>query len=479
MSILLCGIEVMDTFIGRRRELGLLDKQYRSSASAFIPIYGRRRVGKSELILQFIKDKPAIYFVAGRSTTRSQIQEFLRVAAKDLSKPFLSSVTVPDWKTALETVWSQWDRDEKLVLAIDEFQWAARAASDLPSVLQQLWDLDWGKSGKMNLILCGSFIGFMEREVLGKESPLFGRRTAQILLQPFSFPEASLFHSKYSLVDRARTHFICGGIPLYLQFFSPERSVEMNIRENLLEEYAPLFREADFLLREELREVENYYSILTTLASSEPTIRSIARNTGLDARNLPYYLQQLADLGYVTKKYPLTGRKPTARSVRYVVSDPLLQFWFRFVHPNRSYIIHAGAERAYHDVVAPNLDSYLGLRFEELCREALPFLYDKEKVGAAYQVGQYWDKGCQIDVVGYRDDGWTDLGECKWSPSISSPDVLRELDAKVSRYPNDRQATIQRRVFVRNKRKRSSSALAAAKWHTLEDIYMAGQKGSP
>jgi len=466
----------MEEFVGRTKELGLLEEQYLSSKSSFIPIYGRRRIGKSELILRFIRTKPAIYFVAGRSTVRSQIQEFLRVAARKLKAPLLESVNVSNWKAALEMVSSQWDRDEKLVLAFDEFQWAAQAASDLTSTLQQLWDLEWRRSGKIMLILCGSFIGFMEREVLGRKSPLFGRRTAQILLKPFAYHEAAQFHPKYSLVDQARVYFICGGIPLYLRCFDQGRSVAMNIRENFLEEHAVLFHEAEFLLREELQGVESYYSILTTLSTAEPTVQAIARNTGIDVRNLPYYLHQLVALGYVSKKYPLTGKKPTARSVRYFVSDPLLQFWFRFVKPNRSYIIQAGADRAYQDVVAPTLDSFLGHRFEDLCREALPFLYDEEKVRAPYQIGEFWAKECQIDVVGYRDDGWTDLGECKWSPSISTTEVVRELEAKVRHYPNDRQATVQRRVFVRTRRRRSAIAAAAARWHTLDDLYAAPRR---
>ncbi|MBN1672344.1 MAG: hypothetical protein JXR37_14990 [Kiritimatiellae bacterium] len=177
--------------------------------------------GKSELILQFIKDKPALCFVGTQSAVPLQIRDFLHVAAKRLDSPFLASLAPPDWETAIETVWAQWHGPGKLILVFDEFQWAVRSAPELPSVLQQLWDLVWSRTGNAVLILCGSFVGFMEREVLGKESPLFGRRTAQILLKPFSFGEAALFHPRYSVIDKAQTYAVCGGVPLYLKFFKP------------------------------------------------------------------------------------------------------------------------------------------------------------------------------------------------------------------------------------------------------------------
>ncbi len=462
----------MSRFIGRERELDLLNKAYRGAGSAFVPIYGRRRVGKSELILQFIRDKPAVYFVGTTSAAPLQIRDFLEVAAKNLDRPFLSALSPRDWKSALESVWAQYSGDRKLVLVLDEFQWAVRQAPELPSVLQQLWDLQWSRSGNLILIICGSFIGFMERDVLGSRSPLFGRRTAQILLRPFSFGEAASFHPDYSIVDRAKTYFICGGVPLYLKFFDSRASVDGNIRANFLDEYAVLFREADFLLREELREVESYYGVLMSLAGSIFSGQAIAQNLSMDSRNLPYYLHQLLDLGYVSKKYPLSGKKPVARQVRYAIRDPLLQFWFRFIYPHRSYIIQAGRKKAFQELIAPHLQSFFGSCFESFCREALPLLYAREGVQARYDIGEYWDKSCQIDVVGYRDDGWTDLGECKWSLRSSPTKVLGELEAKTSNYPNPRQATIHRRVFTRKKPKRRPAS-SAATWHSLDDLYNA------
>ncbi|HEY0555075.1 MAG TPA: DUF234 domain-containing protein, partial [Thermoanaerobaculia bacterium] len=173
----------------------------------------------------------------------------------------------------------------------------------------------------------------------------------------------------------------------------------------------------------------------------------IARQAGQEPRDLAYYLQQLIELGYIERRYPLTGEPPSARSVHYDLADPLLRFWFRFVFSSTSYIRHMGPDRALRDLIRPNLDAYFGVCFERLCREALPWLYRQEGVGAPFEVSQFWSKTTQIDVVGLRDDGWTDLGECKWGTVRSPKAVQKELEEKVREFPNPRGATIGRRIL--------------------------------
>ncbi|MEJ2164047.1 MAG: ATP-binding protein [Desulfobacterales bacterium] len=458
-------------FIGRKKELAVLEQAHQSRQAALIPIYGRRRVGKSELILKFLKDKSGLYYLGKKAPAQLQIREFLQEAARVLDEPLLSSLQAGNWSEVLTAIAGRIPKDRKFILVLDEFQWIAEISPELLSTLQEFWDRHWKRSANMMIILCGSYIGFMERAVLGRKSPLFGRRTAQILLRPFPYTEAAEFHPRWSLPSKAMVYFICGGIPLYLNFFNPVHSVEKNIEENLLDEYSPLFREPDFLLREVLRDIQNYYAILMAIAQGFTTNSKIAAHTGIPERSLHYYLQQLIGLGYVARRYPLTGGKPVARSVRYVLDDPLLRFWFRFVFPNLSFIQQMGPRRTLREIIRPQLDSFFGSCFENLCREALPRLYEREGISAAFTVGEYWDKEVQIDVVGLRNDNWTDLGECKWGQVRSQKQLMAELDRKVSAYPNPRNATIGRRFFLNKIPPKMDPGASDLQWHSLEDLY--------
>jgi AAA+ ATPase superfamily predicted ATPase len=458
-------------FIGRQKELSLLEDAYATKQSALIPVYGRRRVGKSELILRFLGSKPGIYYLGKMAPAALQIREFLKEAARALDEPLLSSLTANSWSEVFAAVTNKCKSRAKFVIVLDEFQWMVEASPELPSVLQENWDRSWKNSSNMVIILCGSYIGFMEREVLGRKSPLFGRRTAQILLRPFSYLEAAEFHPRWSLLNRALVYFICGGIPLYLRFFNQAHSLERNIEVKLLDEFGPLFREPEFLLREELRDVENYYAVLTAVAAGCATNQAIASQTGIPERSLHYYIQQLRALGYITRRFPLTGEKPNPRQVRYALQDPLLRFWFRFVFPNLSFIQQMGPRRSMSERIRPELEAYFGLCFERLCRQALPVIYDREGVSTAFEVGEYWDKAVQIDVVGVRNDHWTDLGECKWGTVRSYKKFLEDLEKKVRAYPNKRGATICKRVFLRKKPGAKIQGTSDVHWYGLEDLY--------
>ena len=222
------------SFIGRHQELRVLREAYAAPKSAFWPIYGRRRVGKSELILHFAQTHPTIYLLGKKGAPAEQlIREFLEIAANSLGEPLLATAPIEGWKKAIELVVARWRGPEKLILALDEFQWIAEKSPEITSVLQELWDRSWQRNGRVFLVICGSFIGFMERDVLGKSSPLYGRRTGQIFLKPFGYREAAQFSAGASVVQQAMIYFICGGIPLYLQHFRADRSVLQSIEQAL------------------------------------------------------------------------------------------------------------------------------------------------------------------------------------------------------------------------------------------------------
>ena len=464
------SISATPGFVGRRAELELLAAAFHSARSGLVPIYGRRRVGKSELILRFLRDHRGVYFLGKQTPGPLQVREFLNEAGRALDMPILGELRTEDWGQALQMVVQQWSLarpGEKLVLALDEFQWIAGASPGLLSAVQECWDRHWRDSNGVLLLLCGSYIGFMEREVLGKASPLFGRRTAQIHLKPFGYLEAAEFHPNWSPADRARAYFLVGGVPQYLKCLNDRQSIASNIKEQLLSEFAPLFHEPAFLLREELREVAPYHGILFALAQGASTTVGIASASALPSRNLHYYMGQLVGLGYVRRRYPLDGAAPKPKQVRFAIADPLLRAWFRFVFPNTSGIRSGGAETAFAERIAPSLEAYFGICFEGLCREALPLVYAREGI-AAVEVGEYWSAEAQIDVVGLREDDWTDLGECKWGTVRSTRALESDLARKAKAYRNQRGATLGRRFFVRRK---PAAAAGDPRWVSLEDLY--------
>lgn len=262
--------------------------------------------------------------------------------------------------------------------------------------------------------------------------------------------------------------------------FDQCRSIETNIVTEILDEFDPLRREPDFLLREELREVEKYTAVLMAISSGSASAQSIAAHTGMGERGPHYYLEQLVGLGYVRRRYPLTGKPTTARSVRFSLDDPLLRLWFRFVFPNMTVIAQMGPERAFADRIRPEIDAFFGHAFKDLCREALPSLYARERVTSAYELGEYWDKSSQIDVVGLRADGLTDLAECKWRSRVNRAQIAAELIAKAAPYPNERGASIQLRVFTRDAiGDFTRTGDPAIRWHSLAELYERPAQAGP
>lgn len=458
-------------FVGRRAELAALDRHYRAKRSSMVPVYGRRRVGKTELLLHFMGGKPAVYFSAAQKLRASQIADLMRAAARSLASPALAESTPSSWEAALRLVVSAGPKERKLILVLDEFQWLCESSPDLPSVLQRLWDLEWQRGNRLMLVLCGSFIGFMEREVLGARSPLHGRRSADLRIQPFGFQEAAEFHPRWSHEEHARAHFVCGGIPAYLQRFDAQRSVAQNLTNEFFALDAFFQREPEFLLREELAEVKQASSVLEAIALGRRSQKDIAAAIGLSAPALAPHLKSLTGLGYLERVAPLSPRPPSKRAVVYRVADPLLRFWFRFVEPYTSSLRLTSADRAFEQLVAPEWEAFCGDGFERLCREAMWSLYAAEGVTGRCQVGEYWDRATQLDVVGLRSDGWIDLGECKWSGRSALAGASRELDTRAALYPASGR-TVRRHLFFRKAPKHDDGV---AEVHDLDDLYRVGR----
>ena len=352
-------------FIGRERELATLNKLYASDKFEFIVIYGRRRVGKTALISQFIDDKNAIYFMGVESNAKQNLENF--------SKSILSYHTGMDAETsflsfqaALEYVFKLSEK-ERIILAIDEYPYVARSSKSLASTIQLLID-QYKDTSKLMLILCGSSMSYIEDHVLAYKAPLYGRRTAQMKILPFDFEETCHYFKNFTDEEKAYVYGIVGGTPQYLLQMSDKLSIEDNIKNTFLNPNSALFEEPENLLKQEVREPALYNAIITAIATGASRMSEISGKVGESTNICSAYVKKLISLGIIEKETPY-GEKASRKAI-YSIADNMFRFWYRFVPENNSIIARGVADLAYKRI-EPYLSDYMGKVFEEICKQYL------------------------------------------------------------------------------------------------------------
>ncbi|MCK4642906.1 ATP-binding protein [bacterium] len=402
-------------FIGRSDELIYLNNSYRSKNSEMIVMYGRRRIGKTELLRKFAVDKKHLFFSCDLSTEKEQLRQ-ISTAIYDLTKePFLKDSIFTSWESVFEHLFTKFSESIDLII-FDEFPYLCNSNHALPSILQKLWD-KYHKSKTINLILCGSYISFMEKEVLGAKSPLFGRRTGQIFLQPFTFEEAREMLPKYDKREMVYTYSILGGIPAYLEKFDDNISIEANVKEKILDKNSYLFSEPRFLLIEELREPSTYFDIIRSLAFGNTRLNDISQDTQIhDRAKVNKYLSVLKKLHIIDRQVPVTEDKPEkSRKGIYRLEDQLFRFWFRFIFPNISYLQEREVDYVWETKIESLLDDFTGASFEKICIERVKSLNKYNYLPFKFmKIGRWWDKSEEIDIVCVDEVGNYLFGECKW-----------------------------------------------------------------
>ena len=318
-------------FIGRKQELQILEDEH-ARKGGFVVVYGRRRVGKTTLIKQFIQNKDALYFLASNESEQLNMQRFARDVAAFIGQPELASATYNDWRT-LFTLFANYKKDRKKVLVIDELPYLIQANSSLPSVLQYVWDEILSDS-KTTLILCGSHTHMMLSEVLSRESPLYGRRTAQIKLQPLTFFEIQEGFLNRNFREQLQIYAICGGVPKYLEFFDTNKSITETITRNAFATSGFFYDEPRFLLAQDTRNPINHYSLLHTIAQGNHRPSDIANRMQRGQNDISPYLKTLEELGYIERRVPATEKYPERSKMGlYYIGDALLRFWFTYIQP--------------------------------------------------------------------------------------------------------------------------------------------------
>ncbi len=436
-------------FADRKDELDILKKDYAERGKRLFVIYGRRRVGKTELIRKFTDGK-GLYFLATNEGDRDNIRSFQEIIATFLRDPGIRGGLYSDWFSffsmlSANRAFQERFRESKLVIAFDEFPYLIEANRSIPSVFQKIYDTLPGEAEVM-LILSGSSISMMENEILSYKSPLYGRRTGQLRLNPLKFRHIKeIIPSGFE--DLCRTYFVLGGVPDYLLKFDPKLTFWKNVLEKILSKGAPLYEEAEFLLRTELREPRNYMLILKSIAKGSNTLGEISDYTGLDKSMVSKYIDVMMSLELVSPEIPFGAPEKFKRRL-YRVTDPYLKFWLRYVLPNRSEIEISRSDDVL-ERIKEDFGTFAGEQFEQLMRE----LVVDGIIGRAFDSASRWwgrnrAKGPgkdmeEIDIVAYsaeRDELF--FAECKWSSRRTSVGIISELKEKskavIKLHPNSR-----------------------------------------
>jgi len=415
-------------FVNRSRELEFLNQAWQSHRAELQILYGRRRVGKTELLKKFVSDKRQIHYVATQSSMELQLHGFATAVRQGLGMD-AHGVSFEDWHSAFQFIFSR-SAHHKLAVVLDEFPYLVEADPSLPSVLQACWD-QFLRDSQVLLLLSGSSISFMESDVLGHASPLFGRRTGQYLLHPMTPGEAGLFHPNLTPDEQVQIFAALGGMPAYLQQFDSLQDFWTNVDRKILQKGAFLHEEVPFLLMQELREPRLYLAILTAISEGHTRLNEIAQRAlgPTQVNRASFYLQTLQNLRLVERRVPITEfAEHKSRKGIYRICDPFVRFWMRFVYQESS-ALEMGDRQEVLERIKVGWSDFVAPVFEEVCRQSLtgPALASSLPF-RPWRVGSWWGPKGEVDVVAL-DSSRNKLlvGECKWSHNPAGPEALEQL----------------------------------------------------
>ncbi|HOT94505.1 MAG TPA: ATP-binding protein [Methanoregulaceae archaeon] len=425
-------------FVDRESELRLLEEEWEKPGGRMIILYGRRRIGKTRLIGEFIRDKPGVLYFAEDTSPSLQMRQLQAACAAFLNDSLMASLEIGSWEQ-LFTYLAKHPPDSRGYLVIDEFTYLAKNDPSILSALQKTWDTDLAGS-PWCILLCGSMLGLMSDLALSSTSPIYGRRTRDMLLEALQFSDARQFLS-VPPIDALKIYLSIGGVPEYLLKAGDYETFSDFTTREFFNRYGYFYREPYFILSQEFRELKMYQSILQAIAYGNTSPAPIAQFCGLDSRHLYPYLESMIRLGIIERELPVLVN--TRKGV-YRIKDRLFNFWYNFVFPKRQSI-----ELNQVSIPAEDYDHYFGPQFEVFVRsEVIPKLFPE------YTIGRWWYGEEEIDIVGYDDRSGTILfGECKWSVLTrnESQKILASLKTKSShvrhsRYTEEKFLLVARKI---------------------------------
>ena len=435
-------------FVDRINEMNFLEKEYNKKTSSFVVLYGRRRVGKTRLIKEFIKDKNSVYFLATEENEIENIKTFQSILYSKYKIPLLSNNKVLSWNDLFYIV-STLDLTKKMVIVIDEFQYLLQSNKGFSSILQKVWD-KYLKDKNIMLIISGSTLSMMKREVLSYSSPLYGRRTGQIHLKPIRFEYFKDFFENKD-VDLIKLYSLTGGIPKYIEMLEVCGDIYDTIKENFLNVNSYFFEEPYFLLEKELKDIGSYFSLIKVIANGNNKLGKISANLGIKQTSLSYYLNNLIELDILKREVPVVEKNPqTSKKGLYKIKDKFLNFWFKFVYPYKSYIEIGNIDFVLNIIKKSFIERHVSFVYEDICREKLINLNLKNRLPIKLsKIGRWWEKDSEIDIVGIDDNNNPILfGECKFTKSPIDLDVYYLLVEKTKKLLKNENMNLDSLYFV-------------------------------
>jgi len=421
----------VEQFINRYQEMEFLQSEYEKKESSLVVLYGRRRIGKTALITEFGKNKKMLYFLATEESENENRDQFKDLVADYTDNELLKSAKVDNWSIIFDTLVKYPTRNKKLII-LDEFQYIGRANPAFPSIFQKIWDTIL-KDKEVMVILCGSLTSLMEAQTLAYSSPLYGRRTGQIKLKQIPFQHYHEFFPDKSDKELIEYYSITGGVPKYIELFSDCGDIYTAIADNVLSKQSFLYEEPVFLLQGEVSEIGSYFSIIKAIAAGNRKLGNIATVLELKPTGLTKYLKTLIDLDILERQVPITEDNPEkSKKGLYYIKDHFIEFWFKFVYPNKSFIETDNVDLVMSKIKNNLVSSHIAYVYESICREKMWYLNAQGKLPFCLdKVGCWWNNHAEIDIVAYNSSGQDILlGECKYTNEPMDVDIFYALQEK-------------------------------------------------
>lgn len=411
-------------FANRYKELKLLNDEYTSENFSFTVLYGRRRVGKTTLLKEFISDKPSIYFLVTLENFNIVLKRLQNIVADFLGDSFFKNLELKDIKQLFEYL-SQKEYEQKLIIIIDEFQYLTKLDNSIPSQFQYIVD-ELLKNKNVHLILCGSIISMMYEQTLSYSSPLYGRRTSAIKLEAIEFEYLKEFFPSKSNEELIELYSILYGVPKYLEMFIDSGNIFNSIEKNILNPNGYLYNEPQFILQNEVNEPITYFSILEIIANGEHKIGNIAGKLDKNVQNITSFISKLIELDILYKDVPITETNPLkSKKGLYFIKDNFFRFWFTYVLPYKSQL-EMGNTSFVLKKIKENFNGFVSPVYENLA-----ILYMLKNYNLL-KCGRWWDKNVEIDAVGIGED-FLIVAECKYSNKKVGIDILYDLQKKAKK----------------------------------------------